>query len=399
MAPQRLVLLAALAALLLLAPFGQAAYSYGSIVDKNDYDFQPVPAVRGTVPAAGKWVVPCFVDLDGNALPNDDGEHVYLAVRNGLAATCSEVREKDVRLTAVGPYAAGTESKGWVDVDATTGLTQLGTPGVPLHAIRVFNDGDNALTLRKTDAVYLDLTNLGNLQVDVGDIRLSAAQGYKAGTRVMAGDKDVNFPLFELNGGATKTFYTANMVYEFGKSWYLNADLDAAAGGAVEEGDLRLTATVPNPFADVAAGFGNPGQTVDGLSLSPDVAKPGQLVLATITVKNPTTKVGSGLVKTSVDGVVVDARGTPTLAQNEVASLVVPFFAPQEPGRHKVQAGDYTFFLDVVGAVASTSTEAPSTSAAPAVNAASVQGAPGPMPFTVLALVVLGALALRRRAA
>ena len=392
------VLLAALVTLVLLAPASQGAYSFGSIVDKNDFDFQPVPSVRTTTPAAGKWVLPCFGDTDGNGIVNDQ-ESVYLAVLNGLAATCNDgnTNTKNVRLTPVGSLAAGTEVKA-ADPDAGTRLTQLGTVAVPGHAVRVVNV-DLATTVRKADTVYLDLMGSGSAtpQVGIGDLRLSAFGAHKAGTRVQAGDADYNMYLQEFNGGAPKSLYTVNMVYEFGKGWYLNADLDAAAGGAVEEGDVRLTASVPNPLADVAANIGNPGQTVDGLSLSPDVARPGQLVLATVTVKNPTAKVGSGLVQTKVDGVVVDARGTPTLAQNEVSTLVVPFFAPQEPGRHKVQSGEYTFFLDVEApAIGSPSAPAPVTTQGEVAKAASV-GAAGPMPLTLLALVAVGALLLRRR--
>ncbi len=392
MAPSRSVLLAAFAALLLLAPASQAAYAFGSIVDKNDYDFQPVPSVRATAPAAGKWVLPCFADDDGSGLANGQ-EPIYLGVMNGLTDGCGKTTNtKNVRLTASGPLAAGTEVKA-TDTDRDLGLTALPAG----HAIRVANV-DPATTVRKADTVYLDLTNLAALKVSVGDLRLTAFGEHKAGTRVAAGDSDMNWPLIEFNGGAVKTFYTANMVYEFGKGWYLNADVDALAGGAVEEGDVRLTGAVPNPMADVLANVGNPGPVGDGISFSKKTLAPGEMFQVSVQVRNPTTKVGSALIKTSLDGVLVDARATPTLVQNEVSTLVISLLAPQTPGQHKVTSGDYTGFFDVEAPAPAAAAGTP-VGEAPVVKTAAVQGAPGPMPVTVLGLAIVGALIVRRRAA
>jgi hypothetical protein len=393
--PARLSPLAALAALALLAlaaPAG-AVYAYGTIVDKNDYDFQQAPSVRGTVPAAGKFVLPCWADDDGDGRPTG-AETIYLVIRTGLAATCDSVHAKDIRLTAHGSLAPGSVAKaGEADDDAR--LSQLGSPAAPAHAVRAFNDADLAATVRKTDTVYLDLNGLGAPRVDVGDVRLSPFGAMKAGTRVAAGDPDLNNALVEFNGGAAKTLYTANMLYEFGKSFYLNADLDAAAGGAVEEGDVRLTSAVPNPFADVAAGFGNPGRVVDGLRLSADAVRPGETFQAHVLVKNPAAKVGSALVETRLDGVLVDARGTPTLARDEAATLVVTLVAPAEPGQHKVQAGETTAFFEVEAA----QPPAPAPAAElPASQPTTVRHQSVPAADALLPLALLGAalVALRR---
>lgn len=408
----RFAALAALA-MLTLVPTVQAAYGFGSIIDKNDYDFQPVPTVRPTAPSAGKWVMPCFADADGNGIVNDL-EPVYLVVLNGLAATCTtnSVKEKSFRLSPTGPYPAGTEVKA-ADQDGARVLTVL-TAGA--HAIRVANM-DNLATVRKADTVYIDLNNAASAtpQVDVGDLRLTPYGPLKAGTRVAAGDADLNFYLGDFASAGAKTFYTANMVYEFGKGWYLNADLDVAAGGAVEEGDVRLTATVPNPFADVIANIGNPGNVVDGLNVSDDVLAPGQAFQAFVRVKNPTAKIGSALVKTSIDGVVVDARGTPSLVQNEVQTLVLTLTAPSEPGRHKLTAGEYSFFIDVEGAPAGTSLAAASdlesriaelerqlAERGPRIDAAEADvanGIPGLAPTAAVATLIGCLLLLRRRAA
>jgi hypothetical protein len=409
---------ALLSLLLLAAPVAHAAYAFGTMVDKNDYDFQPVPTVRPTVPTAGKWVLPCFADADGNGIVNDL-EPVYLVVLNGLAATCTtnSVKEKSFRLSPAGPYAAGSEVK-LADQDGARALTVLAAGA---HALRVANM-DNLATVRKADSVYLDLNNPGAAapQVDIGDLRLTPYGTLKAGTRVAAGDADLNFHLSDFASAGAKTFYTSNMVYEFGKGWYLNADLDAAAGGAVEEGDVRLTATVPNPFADVTANIGNPGNVVDGLNVSDDVLAPGQSFQAFVTVKNPTAKIGSALVRTSIDGVVVDARGTPSLVQNEVQTLVLTLTAPTEVGRHKLMAGDYTFFIDVDGPAATQSmsldSAGASTSALEARIAAlegqlaaaqsgdsasaqaSANGIPALAPSLVLVALASALLVLRRRA-
>jgi hypothetical protein len=400
MAPHRSVLLAAVAALVLLAPASQGAYAFGTIVDKNDYDFQQAPAIRGTTPTAGKWIVPCFADEDGSGTPNGQ-DSIYLGVMNGLADGCGvNTNTKNVRLSTVGSFAAGTDVKA-TDADNNVVLGQLGTAGAPGHAIRVLNI-DPAATVRKADTVYLDLTGLGASTVSIGDLRLSPFGDHKAGTRVANGDADLNFPLIEFNGGATKTFYTPNMVFEFGKGWYLNADVDALAGGAVEEGDVRLTSGVPNPMADALASVANPGPVGDGLTFSNKTVKPGEVFQVYVQVRNPTTKVGSALVKTSLDGVLVDARGTPTLVQNEVQTLVISLIAPSEPGKHKVTSADYSGYFDVSAPAAPptpTTTQPTATTAPAVVETTSVvkQSAPGVTPIAVLGMLVLALVALRRR--
>ena len=391
----RPVLLAAFTALLLLAPASQAAYAFGSIVDKNDYDFHPVPSIRGTTPVAGKWIVPCFLDDDGNGRPNGQ-EPVYLGVMNGLTDGCGVgTNTKNVRLGAFGPLAAGTEVKA-TDADHGLVLAQLGTAAAPAHAIRVANI-DPATTVRKADTVYLDLNNLGSPSVDVGDLRLSPFGAHKSGTRVEAGDPDLNFPLIEFNGGAAKNLYTANMVFEFGRGWYLNADVDAAAGGAVEEGDVRLTNAVPNPMADALANVGNPGPVGDGITLSKRTLAPGEMFQVHVQVRNPTAKVGSALVKTLLDGVLVDARATPTLAPNEVQTLVISLAAPTTPGPHKVTSADYTGFFEVAAAPDEVAPAEPAAATAPGSPAVVKQDASGAAPLAILGMVVLALVALRRR--
>ena len=390
-------LVAAALIILALAVPAQGAYSFGTIVDKNDYDFQQAPSIRGTVPAAAKFVLPCFVDEDGDGLATSK-ESVYLAVRTGLTQTCDQVRTKDIRLTGVGSYAGGTDVK-TTDTDKGIMLTQLGTVAVPAHAVRVFNDVETLPTVRKTDTVYLDLGSVASSTVGVGDVRLTPMGAYKAGTRVQAGDTDHGKMLDEFNGGALKSLYTANMIFEFGNGWYLNADVDAAAGGAVEEGDVRLTGTVPNPFADIAANVGNPGKVVESLSFSADVVPAGTPFQAYILVKNPTVKVGSALVETRLDGVLVDARGTPTLAKDEAATLVLTLTAPLTPGQHKVQAGETTAFFEVEGSepTVAPATQATSQAVAP-VAKLQTQGTPAVAAIAPMAALAFALLVLRRLA-
>ncbi|MEA3137747.1 MAG: hypothetical protein QOC71_2028, partial [Thermoplasmata archaeon] len=366
-----------------------------------------------------KVFIPCFLDMDANVAVSP-GETVYLAIRQDTVSgaapnpTCGMSQAKDIRITGFGSLAPGTAVK-ITDPDFLKVLSQLGAvPAVPAvqlptaaHAIRVLNQGTLESTIRKTDTVYLDVMNTGAVppRAEVGDLRHTACGAMTAGTQVQGSDPDLNMVLSELADSGSigvsvvpKSLYTANMVHEYGSGWYLNVDLDAAAGGVgPEEGDVRLTSSVPNPMADIPALVGNPGPVVDGLTFSKKVVAPGEMFQVNIVVKNPTTKVGSALVKTSLDGVAVDARGTPTLATNEVATLIVSLFAPTTPGQHKVTSGDYTGFFDVEGTTATpASVSTVTVTGSPAIVK---QDAPGLAPIAVLGMVVVALMVLRRRTA
>lgn len=381
-------LLAVLLVSLAAAP-AQAKYTYGSIVDKNDDDFTPASSVK-----ASKV---CFADDDGDG-GVQPSEPLYLVKR----AACGHVKGKEIRLVDTAGFRAGTESDGVTEADYDLALAP-----VPAHAFRFTDlDGDGKLK-KKADAVYLDLTALGAHRVDVGDLRLSLSYGFPAGTRVAAGDADLDLPLKELPGaGCPCSTDTANIIVEMGKGTYLNVDRDAA-GSLVEEGDVRLTANVPSWTNDLGAAplkF-----TLTGMAL-PASLQPGQAFQLTGTVTNTDSVPGTAFLETRVDDALVDTRAAPLLMPTKTAFVVLTLVAPAEPGIHTVRLGDSAVAFNVLkaaepatpepvtSAANTTTAAAPLTSAAPHPAVASVGAPAAGLPVAVLGLAVVAGALLRRAA-
>lgn len=433
MAPLRSVLLAASAAffLLILAPASQAAeYGFGSSVAASDYDFSPIAETTKTAL--------CFIDFNGDAL-HGNGEPVLLLLKVTTAGACpATLANNALLLSAHGGRTVGMEVN-QMDEWSSKALTAF-----PANFLRYFEDGSDASKLDGKDGVYLDIKNTAAPRVDVGDLRLTKAGALPAGSLVAAGDPDLNYPLTEIRG-APRTVSTTNMIYKAGSAYYINADAGAIGGISctgpqgvpctptctpavtappaatgtctiaglltvdvgVESGDIRLNPKAVNPLGDKALVL------VDGLKLSASTLRPDEPFQLEVIAKNTGKGAGVGLVKTWVDGTLVDARATAMLSPNEVGSLVLSLKAPSEPGRYKVTAGDYSRFINVEGDPISTGTSiAPLEARIAALEAqladpgaanpsavSSIKGAPGPMPAMVLGLAILGAIILRRRAA
>ncbi|MHB1260421.1 MAG: hypothetical protein ACYC2H_01760 [Thermoplasmatota archaeon] len=403
----RPILLALFGAALFLAPSATAIdYAFGSAVSSSDYDFSPM--------AETTKLALCFMDYNGDGL-HAAGEPILLLFKVATAGVCpATLSNNALLLNAMDGRTVGMEIT-MADKWASKAIVPF-----PANFIRYFEDGSDASKLDSKDSVYLDLKNTALPRVDVGDLRLSKGGAFASGTLVGAGDSDLNFPLTDIKG-TPRTVSSSSIIYKAGSAYYINADAGTIGGAVdgtcalaacpvtgdfgVESGDLRLNPKAVNPLSDKALVL------VDGLKLSASDLRPDEPFRLSVLVKNTGKGFGAGLVKTSIDGIAMDARATPTLYSNEVATLVVGLTAPSEPGRYKVTAGDYSMFIDVEGqpfgatthdleariaALESQLAGSPGQAGTPAT--ASV-GAPSPMPVLVLAALFGVVLFLRRRTA
>lgn len=356
-------------ALTLLMPAASAAnYKFGTPVEAVDFDFSLSASAAATSAL-------CFVDTDGNGRVNL-GERIVLARGR---AVCDTLMGKDIRLTASGAFAAGTEAKA-TDSDATA-LTP-----VPANAARYF-DADGDAKFRKADTMYLDLTSIPSSQVSVGDVRLSPFGSLPAGSFVMSGDGDLNMPLTDLPGGPVDLAATANTILSSGKGVYLNANSRGSAPSVIREGDLRLNGAVANPFDNPGPQTGQPKLEVTRINASPTISA-GQAYQVFVAVKNADKVTGSGLLETRIDGLLVDARGTPTLAPGESATLAITLVAPVTPGYLELDVGGVKETLPIEGVAPNAPPISPAAAQIQRQNVPSPAGAIVVLAFLGLALVV-----------
>jgi hypothetical protein len=174
----------------------------------------------------------------------------------------------------------------------------------------------------------------------------------------------------------------------------------------VESGDIRLNLKAVTPLTDPAI-IGP-----DRIELVQTKVAAGQPFQVKIVAKNTGTGPGAGFIETRIDDTVMDARGTPTLAPNGVAVLVVTLVAPTTPGQHLVKSGTFVDFLTVTagGSSGSGSDTAGLQSQISALqsqvtalqSASKVKpttgaiGAPGLTPSLVIVALALLAVAVRR---
>ncbi len=407
-------LIAALAAMTLIPTVAAVEFPFGSAVGSADYDLSPLPSTS----AADLRYALCFADANGDGIASPE-DYVFLATKVAVAGTCPARLDANpgsaLLLNQNQPFQAGTEFR-----KTTHALS--GAPLSPLaHALRVVEEGSDSTKFDAKDTLYLDLQNLASPTptVNVGDLRISpivTPSGTLAGGQfVKEGDGDLNRALANIrpaSAPATKLVSTPNMVYKAGSGYYVNADFGTIMGVAgavvtgdvgVESGDVRLNPKAANPFTDAA--FIGP----DHVELVQADVAPGQPFQVKVTVKNTGKATGAGLVETSIDDVVVDGRGTPSLEPNGAATLTLTLLAPVAPGRHVVRVGTYADFLEVAGepAASSAAAAAGDLSDVEARLAAleagrgevvKAQGSPGAAPLAALGALVAVVLALRRRA-
>jgi len=325
---QRAFVSIAILALLAAIPgaSAQEKYAYGSVVDKADYDFTPVP----------KAVTPisvCFRDLEGSgALRLVDP--IYLAV----AADCTgSVKAKDIRLTPFGSYKAGTEVSA---MDDDMGRKYMGPLGDKVRFIDQNGDG----VLDPTDAAYLDIIDPAGKKVEVGDVRLTTVGTYVAGTRVRNGELDQDSALSEIGAGVSLA--AAHAVYKAGSTVYINTDLGAigTADIIVEDKDIRLLEKTTNPTA-VPADVRAIGLKILTLELRAD-----ETFQVQVTVQNAGKGYGVGLLASRFDQSFADARLTPVIRPGEIRDLVVPLVAPKGGGMFALRINDLFQVITVAGA-------------------------------------------------
>lgn len=394
-------LLAAAGALLLIPAAHAVTFPYGTAVGAADYDYSPV--------AETQKVALCFIDGNADGVPGPD-EPVFLATKVATNGVCpATLSTPSILLDAVYGRVAGSE----ISIDDTHFGSKAMTSLTGTHFVRYWENGADTTKLDSKDTVYIDLRNVAAATVDVGDLRISpfvtpAGTTLAAGTFVANGDGDLARPLANIKGTA-RQMQDANVVYKAGSGLYLNSDvgkigaLDTTAAGCpascpfgdigVETNDIRLNLKSVNPWTDA------PMVVADHVELVQASVAPGQPFQVKVNAKNAGVGPGAGLIETRLDGVVVDARGTPTLGVNEVQTLVLTLIAPTTPGMHTLQAGTYQDYLSVQAAP----TPAPSVpvrTVAPAPASIKTQatvGAPSLAP-TLLAFALAGMAALARRA-
>ena len=318
----RSVILVAL--LTIAAPAAASKYDFGSVVQKSDYDYTPF--------AKSKDVRVCWVDDDGSGTYNL-GEPLYLL----LGTACGPVQGKDIRLLPAAGQAGGTEVK------ADHADFQLPTSGPLAHAV-VYSDLDGDGEPSGDDLFALAIMNAASGVLGPGDLRLNGWSDHAAGSLVRNGDSDVGWRMVPI-AAAPDGLSTPEAFYKAGSTYYLNVDLDEVGVKdlGVEDDDVRLLKKAPDPFArlesadavDVPA-MGAPELALVEVSFTPHAPFAGSWVRIVATIENSGSLTGAGLFEVGLDDEVVDARGTPTLAPGERATLVATLPVPHEVGIYRV---------------------------------------------------------------
>ncbi len=314
-----------LAALLLLvgAPLaGAATYDMGTFVGKTDADYTPTAEAIGDLSL-------CYIDDDGST-SYTMAEPLVLA----YTATCGEAAIDDRCLICLSDGPPGHE----IGVqDAEYGRT-LHPATHNVTFVDLAGEGE----VSDETPVYLDLFRIDADRVDVGDVRVTGYGDHGPMTVVQAGDADLAFGLSDLGGSQTRLGDT-DVVYEAGDGVYLNADKGTIgmSDTMVEDTDIRLNADVVDPDASEVepVALGAAELTVRGLDVDRSTLSTDERLVPTLTVENTGNTTGAGLVETTLDGQLVDARGSPTLAPGETARLVVTLPVPGTPGNHTLAAG------------------------------------------------------------
>jgi hypothetical protein len=143
----------------------------------------------------------------------DVGEAIYVDLDDSATVSAG-----DVRITAVGAFAAGSVVAA-ADPDVGTAL-------VPFAANERFADTNNDFAFSVGDAIYRDADNSGT--VSVGDVRLVATGAFAAGSVVAAGDADLGRSIFTFGDPHYHSTHVAGTVIGSGAN-------SAARGGAANQ--------------------------------------------------------------------------------------------------------------------------------------------------------------------
>jgi hypothetical protein len=217
--------------------------------------------------------------------------------------------------------------------------------------------------------MYLDLFSASSLRVDAGDLRLTKNGNYAAGTVVKAGDTDVARGIVELSSSG-RDLMDANILYVTGgsaspykssRSIYINVDGGAlqtvTADLGVEANDIRITTISAQPFG------GTPDIKTVNIGFAPASPTAGKPFQVTVDVNNAGTGLSAGLVSTSMNGVLVDTRMTPTLAAGEKATLVLTLVAPESAGPANISINGLGLQVQVAAAASASASPSPTDSA------------------------------------
>lgn len=250
-------------------------------------------------------------------------------------------------------------------------------------------------------------TNAGATGVEgAWTLRLTPVFGLAAGELVERHDEDLEL------GEAGALAQAFSIAEREDKGWYL---IPYAATKAAKD--------IPLPVKSIRIGLAGttalqPLIQVSSFDLPETPPVAGGSFKFTVRYSNDGGTAGPGLLVTRLNGAIVDARLTPWLNPSQGASQLISVEVPSDEAmRLDVNGFKVTLQVDGVAAedssaeaarivaleariVALESALAAQDAAEPNVaSRASVQGAPGPVPAAVLAVLAIGAILLRRRVA
>lgn len=409
MAPLRPVLVSAFAALLLLLPAAGAQVGvFGTQVKLGDSDYVPLLKTTASLPLT-------IYRADLGRSDNAYDDCLIIGTDPSEPAPV-----KHLRLTTCFGKPAGTQI-GTSDTEVVRfsefvlqPVARIATRYVDLSENAKFDGNEPSYIVFYPGVDPVPTTGLpGTKQAGATGVegawtlRLLPAFGLPAGTLVKTGDED----LADHAGSArTQAFSLAERE---DKGWYL---IPSASGKAVKDLPVPVKAIRIGLQGTVAP---QPLIQPSGLELPSESPVAGEAYKFTVRYSNDGATAGPGLLVTRVNGAIVDARLTPWLNPGQPSAQLIAIEAPEHGGPMRLDVNGYKVTLYVSGEPATehaattaataaleariAALEAALATAAPAapatVKSASVQDAPGLMPFTLLALLAIGALAVRRRLA
>jgi MYXO-CTERM domain-containing protein len=406
-----LLALAAVAILLVPATVAQVQNAqlgaFGTRVKVGDFDYLPLTKRASASIRVAEWDAGIPGDVRDNCIllmmDNTDGGPAR-AVPGALPAAAT-VYTKDIRLTPCQGKGIGTPVADTDIVEQTAAYVE--------RAVEVrYGDANGNGKYDRNDPLYIGTLVGGrglaaSTATGAWTVRLTPVGPLEAGTFVTRENADFLAYRTIAAGAAagSPAARTWSLVEREGNGWYLiPASAGFAAQQAIPVNSLRIGL--------VGSGNQQPLVAVSSVSLPAEPPQAGESYKVVAKYSNDGTGSGAGLLVTKVDDAIVDARMTPVLGPGEVGQVLIAVPMPAHGGPIVLAIGDSKVRLDVEGpqpaagqadlaarvAQLEARLASPSPSPATEAKAASV-GADGPLPLTVLALLVLGAIGLRRRSA
>lgn len=317
-------------AMLLTTPMAAANYGFGSYVDTGHVDHVPTAEAIDEVRL-------CLIDEDGSDHWNN---REPLVLR--FSEECDRVGYDDRCIICLDDKEPGSEI---TTEDPAHGRFLIEIADYNLTYVDMAGEGG----IDEANPTYIDLRNPQRERVDPGDLRLTAWHGYEALTTVEAGDQDIGASMDHITGDPLE-FGDEGALMEGGDGFYLNTD-GGSPGDELEHvpsDAIRLDTGVTNPtaamieeaLADLGPQEGEPHLAVIAVDLLPEDPQPGGLLHIHITVEKQGSGPGDGTIETLLNGVLADARATPTLEPDDEAKLASTLPIPTDADQLHVSVGE-----------------------------------------------------------